>query len=100
MMFSKAKFGQFFNSLRTESGLSMAEVAKKTGLATTTVFSIEQGDGRVSMDQFFKVAHLFGYQPDIMLAKYCRRERAMAGLRKRARSHSANGSKAQQEVTA
>jgi len=77
-----------------ESGLSLAEVAKKTGLATTTVFSIEQGDGRVSMSQFFCVANLFGFQPDIMLAKFCRRERAMSGLRKRARSQNTNGNKA------
>jgi transcriptional regulator with XRE-family HTH domain len=93
VIFNKAKFGQFFNTLRAESGLSMAEVAKKTGLATTTVFSIEQGDGRVSMSQFFSVATLFGIQPDIMLAKFCRRERAMSGLRKRTRSVNTNGKK-------
>jgi transcriptional regulator with XRE-family HTH domain len=91
--FSKAKFGQFFNTLRTESGLSLASVAKKTGLATTTVFSIEQGEGRVSMAQFFSVAKLFGLKPDMMLAKFCRRERAMSGLRKRARSQNTNGNK-------
>ena len=95
-MFSKSKFGQFFNVLRTESGLSMKQVAEKAGLATTTVFSIEQGDGRVSMGQFFTVAKIFGMQPDVMLAKYCRRERAMSGLRKRARSQNTNGNKSAQ----
>lgn len=95
MMFSKSKFGQFFNTLRTESGLSMKQLADKAGLATTTVFSIEQGDGRVSMSQFFTVAKIFKMQPDVLLAKFCRRERAMSGLRKRDRSQNTNGNKAQ-----
>jgi transcriptional regulator with XRE-family HTH domain len=99
MNFNKAKFGQFFNVLRTESGLSMAQVAKKTGLATTTVFSIEQGEGRLSLDQLFRVAKVFGVAPDRMLEKFCRRERAMSGLRKR-RSANNNGKTADEAVTA
>lgn len=100
MNFSKARFGEFFNALRTESGLSMADVAKKTGLATTTVFSIEQGEGRVSVDQLFRVAKVFGYQPDILLEKYCRRMRALKGHATKRRSENTNGHKADAMVTA
>src|ERR671925_1440956 len=90
MNFSAKRFGEFFHSLRDESGLSMAQMADKTGLATTTIFSIEQGDGRLSLDQLFRVAKVFGIQPDIMLAKFVRRQRALAG-HARAKRHGSNG---------
>lgn len=52
---------------RERKGLSLKDAAKQIGISKSTLFRLESGDGRVSMEHLQAVARGYGYTPGAML---------------------------------
>ncbi len=52
---------------RERRGLSLADAAELVGISKSSLFRLESGDGRVSMEKLQAVAKGYGYMPGAML---------------------------------
>ena len=53
--------GQIVRTARERSGLTVAELADKTGLHFTTIYSIENGETSPKMDTMLRIMNALGY---------------------------------------
>ena len=52
---------------RERKGLTLTQAAELVGISRSTLFRLENGDGRVSMEKLQAVAGGYGYKPGALL---------------------------------
>ena len=58
----KGRFGMRVKELRQQAQLTQAQLAKRTGLATSSIADLEQGRREPSLSTALKLAQAFGVQ--------------------------------------
>ena len=69
--------GQRLHALRIGQGLSLAEVAERTGLSTSFLSAVERGQSSISLGNLFKLADAYGTTVPGLNPEYRRNQRSM-----------------------
>jgi XRE family aerobic/anaerobic benzoate catabolism transcriptional regulator len=62
-----AAFGEHVRALRHERGLTLAELARATGLSARYLVSLEAGDGNISLLRLFELADALSVPADVLV---------------------------------
>jgi len=60
-------FGHNIRRLRSERGLTQADLALKAGLNRSYLGNVERGQRNISLDNIAKVAHALAVSPEVLL---------------------------------
>ena len=69
--------GRRLRAARLSQGLSLAVVAKRTGLSTSFLSAVERGQVSISLGNLFKLADVYGTTVPGLVAEYQQQERKM-----------------------
>src|SRR5215472_2855172 len=74
---NEVRLGHYLHTLRIGQGLSLAEVAVRTGLSTSFLSALERGQSSISLGNLFKLADAYGTTVPGLNPEYRREQRIM-----------------------
>lgn len=83
MEFDKIKFGKKLYAIRSEIGLTQAEIGKMLEITQSSYSKIELGETVINIDTLFKLATIFSITPESLIANdiiYTAKEEAELAL--------------------